>query len=567
MAAMRHADTDSRLKRLELLPILILATLMMLLAARSASAVEWCHDYSMYRVRAYLNEEKPHDSNGLSVGQLRSQLGKLRYAAHAYRTALPLRSGDVVIIGHAHSGFVNTAGTIDHYVQQRIKRHAADIGTLVQVAPGYITSQPTYFQGWTLGRILQYERTQSPRKPYAHLVEADIEVWRKRTLVNLSITPQRASLELGQSIRFRATAYYADGGTEDATNIATWTRGPSFAAAEPGHHMVEAELDHRRVAAHISVARPEFLVWVTKKGNWCFYDLGEPEEFEEERMGASYSAMIAGPFSTIEQANAYVCDQWRSAPTLHVPGHGAMRYHPMGGEICYLFCDEEEDFGDTSTYTDNSGSGPGGVMDVTPGGIFDGNPFDEPSGSAGGVTDVTPGGVLPDLGTEGSTQATDRLENLDTSGDGWQSPTDTSHSQDSANHTTGSDRDTLFGFTYEGEYIEESSPGSDFQPPRNFDDVPNILRAMGFRIVESHPTSRFSQTPSYNLAFDNHDTARSFGLRDFDRDWQNGMYPRWVNVYTKVSGGEITIWIERVSVHTEPNVNALLPSFVKLWAR
>ena len=124
-------------------------------------------------------------------------------------------------------------------------------------------------------------------------------------------------------------------------------------------------------------------------------------------------------------------------------------------------------------------------MDVTPGGIFDGNPFDEPTGGAGGVMDVTPGGVLPGFGVEDDTRTTNPPLVPDASEDDWQDST--SNTPPPGNSTTGtsSDRDTLFGFTYEGDYIEDSTPESALQPPRNLDDVPAILRAMGFRIVET----------------------------------------------------------------------------------
>jgi len=80
-------------------------------------AISWCHDYSYYRVTG-------KDSDNLSPGGLRNALAKLKYKL--VQGSTDLRPGDVVIIGNAHSGFVNAQGSIDHYIQVREKLSDTD---------------------------------------------------------------------------------------------------------------------------------------------------------------------------------------------------------------------------------------------------------------------------------------------------------------------------------------------------------------------------------------------------------------------------------------------------------
>lgn len=94
----------------------MLPALALLIAAATAQAVTFCHDYTYYRVTG-------KDSNDLGVEALKMFLEKNGYKPFPFTAAAErpdamksLKPGDVIIFGTAHSGFVGAKG-IDHFLQ------------------------------------------------------------------------------------------------------------------------------------------------------------------------------------------------------------------------------------------------------------------------------------------------------------------------------------------------------------------------------------------------------------------------------------------------------------------
>jgi hypothetical protein len=139
----------------------------------SIQAITWCHDYTMYR----LSESKV-DYNRISVSELRQYLIDHQYKKFPYTNAAEnpkaqdhLKPGDVIIIGDAHSGFVNEEKLIDHFIQmegasgaaykpEEIPMHMnqADINykkggffmgdTLIQMRSRMFTKNPLIIEVW-----------------------------------------------------------------------------------------------------------------------------------------------------------------------------------------------------------------------------------------------------------------------------------------------------------------------------------------------------------------------------------------------------------------------------------
>jgi hypothetical protein len=83
-----------------------------------------CHDYSYYRVTG--NDPCPLNGPGKSISpaKLREYLGNHGYKRFPYTNAakMPgagerLKSGDVIILDNAHSGYVTGSNRIDHFIQ------------------------------------------------------------------------------------------------------------------------------------------------------------------------------------------------------------------------------------------------------------------------------------------------------------------------------------------------------------------------------------------------------------------------------------------------------------------
>jgi len=136
-----------------------------------ASAIQNCHDYTYYALTG-------EDGNMLSAGELRSRLAARGYTRYRYSASAAVgrvdekqryRPGDVLLFGDSHSGFVNTAGTIDHYFQNFVGNSLPRKSEVVD--PRDLDYQKTFLKGWTVERILKEHRNYR---------EDQIEIWRKR---------------------------------------------------------------------------------------------------------------------------------------------------------------------------------------------------------------------------------------------------------------------------------------------------------------------------------------------------------------------------------------------------
>jgi hypothetical protein len=147
--------------------------------AAPAHAIVWCHDYTLWEASGRTVNE-----NRISPEDLRYRLGTPSMGFRRVATLTPftpgadgqLRPGDVIIWGQAHSGFVNAAGRIDHFVQT-----AGRSGTVR--TPENAMAQPNYHRGQTLVDVWSFtEEGTHPngqryqRRPYRG--EA-AEVWRR----------------------------------------------------------------------------------------------------------------------------------------------------------------------------------------------------------------------------------------------------------------------------------------------------------------------------------------------------------------------------------------------------
>lgn len=95
--------------------------------AAPARAIVVCHDYTLYRLTG--KDPRPKGSpgkQGSGVKTLRDYLSEKNYKPFPMSNAAAtnkamvqriLKPGDVIIIRDDHSGFVNAAGKIDHFIQ------------------------------------------------------------------------------------------------------------------------------------------------------------------------------------------------------------------------------------------------------------------------------------------------------------------------------------------------------------------------------------------------------------------------------------------------------------------
>ncbi len=226
------------------------------------SAISWCHDYSYYRVTG-------QDSNNLSVGALRAALTRLKYKL--VEDSADLRPGDVVIIGVAHSGFVNDQGHIDHYIQMR--EHPSETkSTLIVVSPSEVESQPTFYRNWPLERIMNFSRvlanddgTTRTQYPYRG---KPVQVWRWMKLI---ILPQSKTLKQGEKQLFEAKLTLKDGTVLPAPDGVTFSPAKEFKAEKTGTFKVTASYGSDETAASVTVVEkkktcPENEAWDNKTG-------------------------------------------------------------------------------------------------------------------------------------------------------------------------------------------------------------------------------------------------------------------------------------------------------------
>ncbi len=163
--------------------------------APSAQAITWCHDYTLWEASARkINENQvgPRtDPRHASRPGLRERLTALGF--QCVKTLGPLapgadgelKPGDAIILGEAHSGFVNRQKRIDHFVQT-----PGAVG--VARTPEDAMRQPNYHGGQTLVDVWNFTREGTAANgttfrvtPYRN---TPVEVWRRVGDLRVTVT-------------------------------------------------------------------------------------------------------------------------------------------------------------------------------------------------------------------------------------------------------------------------------------------------------------------------------------------------------------------------------------------
>src|SRR5262245_8934795 len=128
----------------------ILFVLAALLISETTFAITWCHDYTMFMVTG-------KDADQTGPDQLRAAMNKdydLVFTILPPETTAAIQANDVIIIGNAHSGVVNSNRRLNHYLQPSGK-------ATTKLSPQEILSKPrpNFFHdssSWTIAEIRDY---------------------------------------------------------------------------------------------------------------------------------------------------------------------------------------------------------------------------------------------------------------------------------------------------------------------------------------------------------------------------------------------------------------------------
>lgn len=210
-------------------------------------AITVCHDYSYYRVTG----QNP-GKDWLTADGLRKALTVLKYKLVS--GSQELMPGDVVIIGGAHSGFVNEQGNIDHYIQKK-EDPSRSLSPTVVVTPATVELQDTFYRNWPLERILGFSRqilnddgkTYRIQYPYRG---KPVQVWRWMKLI---ILPQGRTLKQGEKQMFEAKLLLKDGTVLDAPDGVSFSPAKEFKASKAGTFKVTASYGDEEATASVTV--------------------------------------------------------------------------------------------------------------------------------------------------------------------------------------------------------------------------------------------------------------------------------------------------------------------------
>ena len=160
------------------------AILLGLCCATPAFAITWCHDYSLWEASGRSIDKDRLAPSGIESESLERQLDKLDYvlvkvfAPNSANADDFLQPGDVVVMGTAHSGYVNAQRKIDHLIQP-----PGAPGTRMS-GDGAMAS-PNFKRAWTLAQLWgPIERTDSQGNVYrnAPYGGASASIYRKAQL-------------------------------------------------------------------------------------------------------------------------------------------------------------------------------------------------------------------------------------------------------------------------------------------------------------------------------------------------------------------------------------------------
>ena len=177
--------------RLRMFPGLFVFALLAAAAAfwaAPANAIIVCHDYALYRATG--QDPRPltsAETNGTGIVEIRRRLkDELGYKRFPITTAAEtpefaakyLKPGDVILLRDDHSGYVNSDGKIDHFIQvygksgtkydaSKLPRHTAPDTD----EPPPAESVGGLYLGDTLARFL--------KRPFYKGPAGSVEIWRK----------------------------------------------------------------------------------------------------------------------------------------------------------------------------------------------------------------------------------------------------------------------------------------------------------------------------------------------------------------------------------------------------
>jgi len=99
-------------------------------------------------------------------------------------------------------------------------------------------------------------------------------------------------------------------------------------------------------------------------------------------------------------------------------------------------------------------------------------------------------------------------------------------------------------------------------PPRNEDEVRDLLSNMGFRILEKKQVGRFS---GYLIEIVDHARAAEFGFKEWKQQRGSRGLTGEITCWMEPKGDGFLIWIDWRDVRIRDN--SRLPPFVKLYAK
>ena len=157
-------------KKLNLIACLVFSAYLFFLFNTQSLAITWCHDYTLWEVTK-------SDQNQVKADQLRSALSgkkyQIEFTVPPGSSDLPekLKCGDIIIIGSAHSGVVNSSLGIDSYLQPIVI--GGGIDPVVQYKPSRIKSLNNFERNWSVRKIRNYKREIIEEK-----VETGVKYWK-----------------------------------------------------------------------------------------------------------------------------------------------------------------------------------------------------------------------------------------------------------------------------------------------------------------------------------------------------------------------------------------------------
>lgn len=156
-----------------------LFTALLVVLGTPAHSITWCHDYSLWVI-------SNTDPDETSPDELRTRLRNFGYEPkftippNTSFSPQKLECGDVIIIGDAHSGVVNSQGGIDHYLQPVVKGKT----TPTPYKPAQLPSLSNFLHNWTVKDFREYHHKAEQEYPIQiPVIDWNIVLWSTTTTV------------------------------------------------------------------------------------------------------------------------------------------------------------------------------------------------------------------------------------------------------------------------------------------------------------------------------------------------------------------------------------------------